>query len=178
MAKIYALANQKGGVMKTSSAVALGHGLALDGYRVLIVDLDPQGHVAVALGLEKASGVYRLINEQAPLPDVIVNARPRLDIVPSDKRTELAKHHVVIMPYREGVLVEALGDYTADYDFVLLDLNKEWEIKDKNIVSKCGWSPFNGLKVKGKVESTFVRGQQVYDGEDALEAEGKEVSFT
>jgi dihydroorotase len=64
-----------------------------------------------------------------------------------------------------------------DADFVLLDLNKEWKISDETIHTKCGWSPFDGLKVKGKVEATFVRGHQVYDGEQTIEAEGKEIKF-
>ena len=73
----------------------------------------------------------------------------------------------------KGMLLEGY-----DADFVLLDLNKEWEIQGKNLFTKSKWSPFEGLKLKGMVEGTFVRGQQVYDGEQCLEGEGKEVAFT
>jgi dihydroorotase (multifunctional complex type) len=64
-----------------------------------------------------------------------------------------------------------------DADFVLLDLNKQWKISDETVHTKCGWTPFEGLGVKGKVEATFVRGQQVYDGEQTMRAEGREVAF-
>jgi dihydroorotase len=71
------------------------------------------------------------------------------------------------------------GELKAGYDadFVILDLNKEYTIQNKDIVSKCKWTPFDGKLAKGKVEATFVRGQQVYDGEETMEAEGKEVRF-
>ena len=59
--KIVAFANQKGGVGKTTTAVTLAHGLALRGLRTLLVDLDPQGHVAYALGLPKSNAMYRWI---------------------------------------------------------------------------------------------------------------------
>jgi dihydroorotase len=72
----------------------------------------------------------------------------------------------------KGALIEGY-----DADFVLLDLNKEWEISNKDIVSKCGWTPFDGIKVKGKVKGTFVRGQQVYDGKKTHDAEGEEIGF-
>lgn len=64
-----------------------------------------------------------------------------------------------------------------DADFVLLDLKKEYKINSERLLTKCGWSPFEGMKVKGEVESTFVRGQQVFDGEQCFDAEGREVAF-
>jgi len=86
--KIITIANQKGGVGKTTSAVTLAHGLALTRQRVLLVDLDPQGHVAFALGEEKAPGLYRLIVDEEPIEKVAVCTGENLDIIPGDKRTE------------------------------------------------------------------------------------------
>jgi chromosome partitioning protein len=119
MSIIISIANQKGGVGKTTTAVNLGHGLAERGYRVLLVDLDPQGHVAFSLGLKKAPGLYRLIVEEASLPEVAVRARDNLDVVPSDKRTEAAKRYVTTLDFRERVLLSLLEE--ADYDLILLD---------------------------------------------------------
>ena len=124
MSIIIAVANQKGGVGKTTSAVTLAHGLACVGRRVLVVDLDPQGHVATALGLEKADGLYRLLVDGEPLKKVAQRAREtttggRLDAVLGNKRTELAKLHLAAMNFRERVLAKALAG--APYDMVLLD---------------------------------------------------------
>ena len=91
--KVISFANQKGGVGKTTTAVTLAAGLAHEEYRTLLIDLDPQGHVAFSFGLEKKPGFYHWICEEQPLKDVILNVRPNLDIIPSDKRTEQVKRH-------------------------------------------------------------------------------------
>jgi len=72
----------------------------------------------------------------------------------------------------KGILSEGY-----DADFVLLDLKKEWRITSESVFTKCGWTPFDNLSVKGKVEGTFVRGVQVFDGEQPIENNGKEVRF-
>lgn len=119
MTTIITVANQKGGVGKTTTAVTLGHGLAKAGRRVLIVDLDPQGHVAFALGMAKSNGLYRLLVDAEPLKTVAVNARPNLDIVPSDKTGEAAKRYITTVNFREKVLIKALKG--AAYDVIVLD---------------------------------------------------------
>jgi dihydroorotase len=65
-----------------------------------------------------------------------------------------------------------------DADLVILDLRKEWKISNDDMRTNCGWTPFDGMDVKGKVEATFVRGQQVFDGEQIIEAKGREVEFS
>ena len=72
--KIVAFANQKGGVGKTTTAVTLAHGLAKHGRRTLLVDLDPQGHTAYSLGLDKAPGLYRLICLNEPLHTLVITS--------------------------------------------------------------------------------------------------------
>jgi chromosome partitioning protein len=119
MTTIITVANQKGGVGKTTTAVTLGHGLARAGRRVLVVDLDPQGHVAFALGLKKSNGLYRLLVEAESLKTVAITARPNLDIVASDKTGEAAKRYVTTLNFREKVLIRALKG--AAYDVIVLD---------------------------------------------------------
>ncbi len=118
--KIIAFANQKGGVGKTTSAVTLAHALAARGKRALLVDLDPQGHVALALGLPRQPSLYRLVVESAPLSEVAVRARPNLEIIAGDKSTEQVKRAVTLSDFRESILADLLR--RSPYDVVLLDL--------------------------------------------------------
>lgn len=117
-----AIANQKGGVGKTTTAVHLGFGLAARHRKTLIVDTDPQGHVAVALGLPKGPGLYRLVVDEDPLTQCAVNARPDLWIIPSDKKTERANRYLTSLDYREAVLRNALPATSTAYEFALIDL--------------------------------------------------------
>lgn len=136
--KTIAIANQKGGVGKTTTAVTLGHGLALRGQRVLLVDLDPQGHVAFALGMKKAPGLHRLLCNRTPLDDVAVQARENLDMIPSDKSTENAKRFVNSLNFREKVLLNALKG-AVHYDFVLLDLAPSLDVLHVAALIASNW---------------------------------------
>lgn len=118
---IIAIVNQKGGVGKTTTAVTLGHGLALRGKRALVVDLDSQGNVADALGLEKAPGLYNLVARNAGKQAISRSGRPGLDVILSDKNTVRAKRNINERDFREYVLREALDSVLGDYDVVFLD---------------------------------------------------------
>ncbi len=117
-----AVVNQKGGTGKTTTAVSLGHRLASDGRRVLLMDTDVQGHVATALGLDKAPGIYHLVQYHQGVGQLLVaNARPNLnlDVIPSDKTTEAAKRTLVALNFRERILDDTLSD--LDYDVTVID---------------------------------------------------------
>lgn len=123
---ILAIANQKGGVGKTTTATSLGHWLAMRGQRTLVVDMDPQGHVARCLGLQKSPGLYQLLVEELPLGQIVQPARPNLDVVLSDKTSEKIKPWLIDTAYREIYIAEHLGtaydELYGDYDWILLDL--------------------------------------------------------
>lgn len=122
MATVVAVANQKGGTGKTTTVVTLGHRLAMDGHRVLLVDTDVQGHVAVALGLEKQPGIYQAVQWfQGVGKLLIVPARERLDIIPGDKSTEPAKRILAGMDFRERILAEMFAEVGGKYDVALID---------------------------------------------------------
>ncbi len=86
------IANQKGGVGKTTTAVTLAHGLALKNYTVLLADLDPQGQCASHLGLDQTDGVFNLLVNRPPLRDVVrTTGRAGLCLLPGNKRTKTAE---------------------------------------------------------------------------------------
>lgn len=115
-------ANQKGGVGKTTSAVTIGHALARQNHDVLLIDCDPQGHVAISLGLDKSPGLYRWLVAEDDLTDIIKTPRPHLHIVPGDKRTENANRYLTSLNYREAVLQSALRRIEHQVDICLIDL--------------------------------------------------------
>lgn len=115
-----AVANQKGGVGKTTTAVTLAHALATRGRSVLLADLDPQGHVAYSLGLDPEPALYRLLVDGAPLATVTTSARPGLDAVLGDRQTETAKRIISAGEFSEFAITEALEG--AAYEVCFLDL--------------------------------------------------------
>ncbi len=97
-----AVANQKGGVGKTTTAVHLAHALALRGCVTVLVDLDPQGQCASLLGLDKSDGIFNLLVGDAALRDVVrTTGRPQLWLLPGSKKTRTAE--VVMAVQGQGV---------------------------------------------------------------------------
>jgi chromosome partitioning protein len=116
-----AVSNQKGGVGKTTTAISLAHWFALQGKRVLMVDLDGQGHVATGLKLPKSNGLYRLLVEGVGLRSVVVAGRPGLDVVGNDHTGELVKTFIQQANFKEYILANGLDDAQELYDLVVLD---------------------------------------------------------
>lgn len=125
MAKIFCIANQKGGVGKTTTSVNLAAGLAQIGQRVLIVDLDPQGNATMGSGIDKRQlelTVYDVLLESAS----ILEARQRsdkagYDVIGANRELAGAEVELVQLERRDQRLKTALAAAASDYDFVLID---------------------------------------------------------
>jgi chromosome partitioning protein len=120
--QVVAVANQKGGVGKTTTAVNLSAYLA-QGVRVLLVDLDPQANATSSLGLEAGErSTYDVLIGQAPLREVIVyGARPNLDLAPASRALAGAQVELVDLPEREHRLRQALDEVRDGYDVIIVD---------------------------------------------------------
>jgi chromosome partitioning protein len=117
--KTILIANFKGGVAKTTSALTFAHGLALRGKKTLLIDLDRQANATINLIRDAQDGLYKWLVLQYPLEKVVVEARPNLFLVPSDQSTEAVKRDLMLRDFRELALKRALKD--AKYDVVILD---------------------------------------------------------
>ena len=135
--RVIAFANQKGGVGKTTCAVTLADGLARKKLRVLLIDLDPQGHAALSLGFQKSAGLYHFLSLEEPLENLLVHARPNLDLLPGDKLTEKVKHQIALMDFRKTILSDHLTG--LDYDAVILDLAPSLDVLHINGLSASDW---------------------------------------
>jgi len=126
MAKSFCVANQKGGVGKTTTAVNLAAGLAQVGQRVLLIDLDPQGNATMGSGVDKRAlerTVYDVLLGSAALAHAVVPAGHGCgyQVLGANRELAGAEIELVELPQREQRLKLALAAVDADYDFVLID---------------------------------------------------------
>ncbi len=125
MGKVIAIANQKGGVGKTTTAINLAASLAANDLRVLLIDSDPQGNSTTGLGIAKVQGkptVYDvLVNDMAADTSIIHTEFEGLDILPADRNLVAANVELVDIPNRQSILRSRLIDVRDQYHFVLID---------------------------------------------------------
>lgn len=132
MARIIAIANQKGGVGKTTTVVNVGAGLAAAGYNTLAVDLDAQGQVGKYFQLQPERTIFDVLVRGLPAEAAIYPVRERLWVLPAGKDLAEAKEILTSRRRREELLAQALKPIARQYDFILLDCAPSLDVLNIN----------------------------------------------
>ena len=138
MGKIIAVANQKGGVGKTTTCVNLTCALKKRGRRVLLIDCDPQGNSTSGMGVDKtvSQGVYDVLINGADVKSAVVATRYG-DVLPSSKALAGAGIEMIDLPGRESRLRKALAPIQKDYDFIFIDCPPSLDLLTLNGLCAC-----------------------------------------
>lgn len=141
MAKVIAVANQKGGVGKTTTAVNISAALGFYGKKTLLVDIDPQGNATSGVGFDKRSiekSTYEILLNEAKANEVIQNTKYKdLDVMPAGIDLAAAEFEIMEAPDRLQRLKKALLTVKGDYDYIIIDCPPSLGIITTNALTAC-----------------------------------------
>jgi chromosome partitioning protein len=180
MGKIIAIANQKGGVGKTTTSVNLAASLGVLEKKVLLIDADPQANATSGLGInveEVEAGSYQLIEHTVLAKDTIIaTGSPNVDIIPAHIDLVAIEIELVDKPNRESMLKRAIEDLKKDYDYILIDCAPSLGLLTLNALTaadsviipiQCEYFALEGL---GKLLNTIKSVQKIHNPD--LDIEG------
>lgn len=155
--KIFCVANQKGGVGKTTTAINLSAALAQHKQKVLLIDLDPQGNATMGSGIDKSTlqhNIYHVLIGQATLESATVHSDiGQYDVLPSNRELSGAEIDLVSMQDREKRLALAIAESKSQYDYVLIDCPPALSLLTLN-----GFSAANGVIIPMQCEYFALEG--------------------
>lgn len=180
MGKIIAIANQKGGVGKTTTSINLAASLGVLEKKVLLIDADPQANATSGIGIDVESveiGTYQLLEHSNSAKDAIIqSSTPNLDIIPAHIDLVAIEIELVDKPSREYMLKNALADIKEDYDYILIDCAPSLGLLTLNALTaadaviipiQCEYFALEGL---GKLLNTIKSVQKIHNPD--LDIEG------
>lgn len=153
---VIAVANQKGGVAKTTSVASIGAAMAEAGRRVLLVDLDPQASLTFSLGIDPDAvevSVHEVLLGQAEVHEAVLEASEGIDLLPSTIELAGAEAQLLTRPGREFVLQSVLEDVRGDYDVILLDCSPSL-----GVLTLAALTAASGLVIPMQAEMLSHRG--------------------
>jgi len=130
--RVLAVFNHKGGTAKTTTSITLAAGLASCDRRVLLVDADAQGNVAVSLDIHSEKTLYHVLVQGQDPREAIVNVRPNLDVLPSNETLAAAELYLAGRQRRDRILAARLESLRAEYDHIIVDCSPSLSLMNQN----------------------------------------------